>query len=439
MQPSLELDYGDATDDTWGVADLNAAIARALQRAFPDEISVRGEIEGLSRSAPGHLYFTLTERDGERRAELRVALFNRTRDAVERYLARHRMRLENGMHVRISGRLEFFEQRAQVNLIMSGIDLEYTLGRMAQDRERVLRLLVAEGLFDRNRSLKMAAVPQRVGLVTSRGTAAYADFTNELAASGLAWQLVVADTRVQGDGAVDGIVAAIDVLVRAGVDVIAVIRGGGSRSDLAVFDHEAVARAIATAPVPVITGVGHDIDRSIADEVAHQALKTPTACAALLIERVRAFVGRLEGAWGAIANRSAHLLASRDHQLVTVAHRLAGATSGTLDMADQRALHTAARVQREAAVALATSELRLRRASTEVRKDAARALGDAERRLTAVSTHVDALDPVRTLARGWTITRTTDGTLVRDPATIETGTGLVTTFAAGELRSTVDG
>ncbi|MGE0877135.1 MAG: exodeoxyribonuclease VII large subunit [Acidimicrobiia bacterium] len=436
-QPSLDLDYGDATDDTWGVADLNAAIAVALRKAFPDEISVRGEIEGLSRSAAGHVFFNLVER-GERTAELRVTLFNKTREGVERYLSRHRIRLENGMHVRISGRLEYYEQRAQVSLRMSGIDLEYTLGRMAQDRERVLRMLVAEGLLDRNRSLRLPLVPLRVGLVASRGTAGYADFTDELAKSGFAWHLVVADSRVQGDGAAQNIVAALRALARADVDVVAVIRGGGSRTDLAVFDTESIARAIAAMPVPVITGVGHDIDRSIADEVAHQAFKTPTACAGSLIERVRGYLTRLDNAWVAIANRSHTVVTGHDHALVTIGHRLARATTATLDLRDQRAQHTATRVQREAAVALATSQVRVTQAVTDLRRCVPRQLADAERAVALLDTRVNALDPVRTLARGWTITRTADGAIVHDPASVAPGTGLITTFATGELRSTVD-
>ena len=145
------------------------------------------------------------------------------------------------------------------------------------------RALVAEGLLDRNRRVPLPLAPLRVGVVTSRDGAAWHDFRAELHRSGLAFKLRVADVRVQGDGAERRHRGRHH---RAGpgehlppLDVIVVIRGGGARTDLATFDTEVIARAIARSPVPVLTGLGHEIDRSVADEVAHTALKTPTACA----------------------------------------------------------------------------------------------------------------------------------------------------------------
>src|SRR5262249_31546231 len=156
--------------------------------------------------------------------------------------------------------VDFYAPTGKLTLKMRGLDPMYTLGQLAADRDRLLRRLVGEGLLDAQRRLPLPACPYRVGLVTSVGSAAWHDVTDELRRSGLRWQLVVCDTSVQGANAEYGIAGALRRLGRAEVDVIALVRGGGSRTDLATFDTEVVARAIAGLPVPVLTGLGHEID-----------------------------------------------------------------------------------------------------------------------------------------------------------------------------------
>ena len=212
-QPSFDLDL-DPTP-TFRVSELAGAIGAAVRKGFPEEVWVRGEIDSLSRSAAGHIYFDLVEGVGNERVALRVALFRTVAEAVERHLAKHHMRLENGLEVRIMGRVELYEARGQVNLRMSGIDPTYTLGRLAQDRDRLVRLLTGEGLLERNRRLVLAPVPLRIGIVTSRESAAYADFVHELEASGFAWRVMVADSRVQGIEATGSVVRALVALAGA--------------------------------------------------------------------------------------------------------------------------------------------------------------------------------------------------------------------------------
>ena len=165
-------------------------------------------------------------------------------------------------------------------------------------------MLAADGLLDRNARLTLAPVPLRVGLITSHGSAAYHDFVQELETSGYAWQVGVVDVRVQGAAASRRIVWALHELARLQVDVVVLVRGGGSRADLCPFDTEQVAREIAAMSVPVLTGVGHEVDRSVADEVAHTACKTPTACAQILVDQVRLFVRNLDHAAQRVGSRA---------------------------------------------------------------------------------------------------------------------------------------
>ena len=358
-------------------------------------------------------------------------------------LRRHRIRLENGIAVRIHGRLDFYAPSGRITLVMDQLDARFTLGQLAAQRDHLLRALVAEGLLDRNRRLPLPLVPLRVGVVTSRDAAAWHDFRAELHRSGLAFKLRVRDVRVQGDGADAGIAEAIGDLGEPGggqppVDVVVLVRGGGARTDLATFDSELVARAIAGSPVPVLTGLGHEIDRSVADEVAHTALKTPTACAGALIERVPDLPasGRAD-------------LGGRGRPGI----RRRGAGRGEPGRHDEA--HLAAHLGRGRAVGLAAGPPRRAAPRSSSRSSPAGSVASTtmavgcwwvdagewptpDRDLDSLAARVRALDPERTLARGWSITRRPDGTIVRSAADVSDGDELVTTLADGTVRSRVE-
>ena len=169
---------------------------------------------------------------------------------------------------------------------MDQIDPSFTLGQLAVERERLLKQLFDEGLLEKNGLLQVPYVPLRVGLVTSIGSAAHADFITEISNSGFGFTVLEYDSRVQGENAAAEIVLGLEVLSSHNPDVIVLIRGGGSTADLSIFDSEIVARTIAELNLPVFTGIGHEIDRSVADEVAHSSFKTPTSCANALVNYV---------------------------------------------------------------------------------------------------------------------------------------------------------
>ena len=358
-QPSFDLGFEDVDDasdldgglPTFTVGELADAINGALRRGFYDGVWVRGEIQGLSERN-GHLYFSLTDDDEGVRATIAVSLFANVRFKLRPLLQRHRLRLADGMKVRLHGYPDFFAPSGRLSLKMSGIDPRYTLGELALQRDELVRRLVAAGLYDAQARLASPVLPLAVGLVTSVGSAAWHDVTHELEASGFGFRIVACDARVQGEWAPEMVAAAIRTLGRHEVDVVLVVRGGGARSDLATFDAEVVARAIATCPRPVLTGLGHEVDRSVADEVAHLALKTPTACAAELIARVRHFRGELTRLRGAIGDAATARLASAERALAAKAHRAARDTRRSVDAGEaglRRAAQALARQSRHAA------------------------------------------------------------------------------------------
>jgi exodeoxyribonuclease VII large subunit len=407
-----------STEQTFAVGELVARVSRAVASAFPAELWVRGEVHGYRPpNQSGHVYFELSERNNRRgpASTLPVALFRTERLRIDRMLAEWPdFALADGIEVRIKGRVSY--GYGKVSLVMSAVDPVHTLGRLAADRLRVLRALAADGLVGANAARPMPLLPLRIGLVTSAGSAAYEDVLGELSASGIGFQVLVADARVQGNGAEASMLRALQALRRTPCDVVLLVRGGGSRTDLVAFDGERLARAVAAMPVPVFAGVGHEIDSSVVDQVAALSFKTPTACAAAVVTRAREAIERAETAWVGVADRADRALVDAERQLLSAASTIsAERVEATLRRAD---------------AGLDRSVARLRHASVGL-------LDRREARLDVAGAHVRAFDPRRALARGWTLTRTADGRLVRSAADVSPGETLVTVVADGTVRSTV--
>jgi len=436
-QPSFDLDLDDGGVPTYSVGELADAINGALKRKFFDGVWVRGEIQGWSVRGP-HAYFRLVEDTDEGKAAVNVQFFAPAQTRLKPLLMKHRLRLADGLKVRIFGHLDFFAPSGQLGLKMSGIDPRFTLGELALQRDDVVRRLVAAGLYDRNKARRVPAAPLRVGVVASKASAAWADFLHEIERSGLAFELRLVDVRVQGEWAVTEVTAAVRTLARhRDLDVVVIIRGGGSRTELATFDHEAIATAIATSPLPVFTGLGHEIDRAVADEVAHSALKTPTACAAALVEHVQAFQLQTELVWTAIERTAERSVTAATTDVAELANGIRHRVVAAVERADERLAQRGHRVRNGANRVVERADTRLAAAAAAVRRVPQR-LDPEVRHLDAVAQRVRLLDPVHTMARGWSITRTADGRTVRDAAQVQPGDQIITTFANGTARSRVE-
>ena len=381
------------------VAELGALVGEGVRALFPDDLWIEGQISNLHLARSGHTYFDLVEPNDEPgkapSALFSVTLWKGNRPGVERTLVEAGgLALADDLVVRLRADLRFYAPRGRLQLNMKGIDPAFTLGRLAAERDRLLRALADEGLLERNAGLPVPLPPLRVGLVTSVGSAAHADFCTELERSGIGFTILERDARVQGEGSALDVAEGLRVVATHRPDVIALVRGGGSAADLATFDAEVVARTIAALDIPVFTGIGHEIDRSVADEVAHSAFKTPTACAVAIVASAR----------------------------------------GVLD--DLLALRASIVVQAQWAVASASG--RQDELAARLRRSADTVLARQGERLDALAARLRALDPAKILARGWSITRTSDGDLVRSVADVRSGDALETRLADGTVTSTVD-
>ena len=433
---------GEPLVATWSVGELHDALNGVLVHVFGDEVWVEGELRNFKRSQNQHVYFDLVDPDADsdvNRPMLAVTLFSRERQIVNRFLTRQggAVRMGDGIRVRIRGTLNVYAARSTLQLRMTWIDPAYTLGVLGQERDRVLAALVADGVLRANAQVELPAVPLHVALVTSVGSAAHADALDELRRSTIGFRISVIDARTQGPEAAGSIVGALGTAHHVGADVVLLVRGGGARTDLAAFDTDEVARAIVASSLPVLTGIGHEIDRTVADEVAHTAHKTPTAAAAAVVESARRCAQDVATAWVQLTSASHGRLQRAQQQLDEQARR-AGRAAGAhlrrdaqhVDHLAQRLALTAPRATTAAAPVLDDLERRLRVA-------AARRVEVESQRIDGLAATVRAHDPAVALARGWSITRTHDGRVLRSIADAAPGDEIVTVLADGSVRSTI--
>jgi len=264
LQPSIQ-------PHSWSVGALCRAISNALEARF-NPVAVRGEISGLTRAASGHCYFVLKDPAGQ----LRCAMFRRAASLLD-------FAPREGDQVEVRGRLALYEPRGELQLVVESLQRAGQGALFDQFLQRKAKL-EAQGLFDPARKRPLPAMPRTIGLVTSLGAAALHDVVTALARRVPHIPVVLAPAAVQGANAPAELVQALAALgaLRPAVDVILLVRGGGSIEDLWAFNDEALARAIVECPVPVVCGVGHETDFTIADFCADVRAPTPTAAAELV-------------------------------------------------------------------------------------------------------------------------------------------------------------
>ena len=440
--------HRDTHPDVMSVGSLYEAVEGALTRAFPRTrpLWVRGEIAQISDHRSGHLYLDLVDPDDAGRSRgrggaptLKVKCWRTTWGPLRHALGKEGIELAQGMVVVLRGTIDLWRAKGEVSLVLVEIDVTALLGRMAADRARLLRTLEAEKLLGRNASVAMPDVPLHVGLVASPGTEGCRDFLGQLLGSGLGFRVSHVKVPVQGPGAPASIARAVTMLGRSDCDVIAVVRGGGAKADLAAFEAEVVARAVATSPKPVFTGIGHSGDETVADVVAARVCITPTACGQQIVALAQSW-------WSAhvaepadrLARRVPAFLAAAETRDTQARRRLTAAARHQLRVHRERLTGRASGLGRAAPARLESSEAGLRVRSARLGPLAAGQLGRSEERLVAWRRLLAAYDVERQLERGYTLTLTADGALVRRAGDLVASQEIVTRLADGTVRSRVE-
>jgi len=390
----IEIDYINGVPAVT-VGQFSEVVNQLLSSAFDGGVWIEGEIEGLKKPNP-HLYFSLIENVDGKKAQANINLFAGNLRAIQTKLRQQGLELKDGLRVRLYGIPDYYAPFGKLSIKAEDIDTQFTVGDVAAKREALLKALLEKGVDKLNKRRPVPLVPLRLGVVSSSQAAGWADAERQLLESGFGFSVSFIDVRVQGDDAPPQVVAALNTLSRRDdIDVVLLMRGGGSKSDLAAFDDERIALAISQCRHPVFTGLGHQIDTSIADIMAHTAHKTPTACAQAVIALVEDFLSDL---------------ASAQNQLRLLTGNSLLRARGRVSMA-------------------------IERLTTRPRN----ALERQKQILEMRASTVRLLDPAVTMARGWSITRDSNGNVVRSTDQVSAGDVLVTSLAQGSITSRVEG
>jgi len=436
-------------DEIYSVSDLNSEVKWLLDTQFGN-VWVEGEISNLMRARTGHMYFSLKDS----RSQLRCAMFRNDNRRIQ-------FKPADGQKVLCRGRLGIYEQRGDYQLIVDRMS-EVGLGALQQKFEATKKRLHAEGLFDEKHKQPLPAFPRCIGLVTSPTGAALQDALNVLRRRFRCAELIVYPVTVQGDQAVGSIVNMLDIANRrAECDVLMLMRGGGSLEDLWAFNEEAVARAVFTSKLPIICGVGHEVDYSIADMVADVRAPTPSAAA----ELVSPDQTELNHAVVAMQKRLLRVLRQlfQDNKgsLRQLNRRLANQhPKQQLQQRVQRCDELDLRLQRAMQLTLSKSDssltnlqLRLRNLSpqrelgrrrdrlTQLQNRMQQAFGgqlnQAKVRLAGNIRALQTISPLNTLARGYAIVQSPSGEVINSASQVTKDQQIEVRLADGELGARV--
>jgi len=272
------------------LSKLLSVVKDTMAEAFPMPVWVKAEISSWSPRANGHCYLELSQSRGSKLvAQVRAMIWSWKYLSLKSYFEKETgQQLQAGLTVLVQVKVNFSELYG-VSLYVENIDPAFTLGEKALERKRIIERLTAQGYMDMQKELALPDIPRRLAVITSLTAAGYQDFRNHLLNNeeGYAFILQLFEASMQGADAPTSIAAALQEAAEKGFDAILILRGGGSELDLACFDDEDLSIAIATCPVPVVTAIGHDKDVHIADMVAGQSVKTPTALADLFLDAFR--------------------------------------------------------------------------------------------------------------------------------------------------------
>jgi exodeoxyribonuclease VII large subunit len=389
--PMSELANSPLPRLVWGVGALLLAAGDALQMRF-GAITVKGEVSGLARAASGHCYFALKDIDGAA-ALLRCAMFRRAAMLVN-------FAVLDGQQVELRGRFAVYEPRGELQFVVESMQ-RIGAGALYEEFLRLKARLDAAGLFDAARKRRIAPWPAAVGIVTSTAAAALRDVLATLARRAPQLRVVIYPSPVQGAEAAASLAAALRLAAsRREVDTLLLVRGGGSLEDLWCFNDERLVRAIVESPLPVISGVGHEGDVTLADLAADLRAATPTAAAELAAPAQADALAQLDELERALQRRLRQVADTHAQRLDALALRLGG-PARALQLQRQALASIEARGRRALRQAAVGAALEQQQLGTRLRNGMRQQLDRQRYQLQASVERLDALDPRRVLARGF--------------------------------------
>ena len=413
----MASETGTSIDSPLSVSDYLEEVAVTLAGEFgrSSQRWIRGELT-KDPYEKRHLYLDVKDASGAD-ALVRAKCWESVWTPIKARLREQGVTLKAGTVINFLGYIDVYKPRGEMSVTITKVDVDAMLGDAALKLAELIKQLTSEGVLAANKEIVVSELPLSIGLVASPQTEGYKDFLGQLDRSGLAFDVTVVPTTVQGESAPPAIVNAIQTLDALSLDLICVIRGGGSKADLACFDDESVARAIGSAHTAVWTGIGHTGDTSIADMAANYYAITPTELGVHLVNRA---------------------LEAYTRGVTEPASRLLEAARDVLDEASQRIQSARREVLSTARNRLSAEQRSLQHHANTMLRAARSVVGTSSDYLNATRQLFAAYDPQRRLDQGWSIATTPDGTVVKSVAQVDLGHDLVLRVSDGTISTTVN-
>ncbi len=395
------------------------------------------------RLAGGHCYMELLEKDerGGMRARMRAMIWRSTFEPLRRkFLAATNRDIQSGMKVLVCGSANYHEVYG-LSFVISDIDPSYTLGDMERLRREILSRLLREGLIDMNKSLSVPVTPQRIAVVSAEGAAGYGDFMNQLQSNqqGFVVYPMLFRAVMQGDRTVPSVMEALDWVenFKQFFDCVVIIRGGGSTTDLNSFDNYDLAARVCSFPLPVVVGIGHERDRTVLDELACVRCKTPTACAAWILERLDAAYSRVVDDCARIGRYVSEAMRGEHLRLGQTEGSLPGIVARRTMQERLDLQKLSSRISSALQGKTSNGRMRVELLANKIINASAAKIRDGQLRTERLEGMLRVLSPENTLKRGYSITRI-NGHAVSSSETLNPGDIIETTLLNGSLTSTIE-
>lgn len=429
--------------DALSLTQLNRLVKTALDEALPGTYWVRAETSEVRVNATsGHCYLEFVEKDettGQLVAKSRGTIWARNFAVLRTYFEQETgQTFISGLKVLVNVSVEYHELYG-LSLTVHDIDPSYTLGDMARKRMEVIRRLQEEGVFDLNKELTLAILPQRIAVISSPTAAGYEDFVNQLTHNdyGFPFYVKLFPALMQGEKTEESVIAALDRIYahRELFDVVVLIRGGGSAADLSSFDSYTLAANCAQFPLPIITGIGHERDDSVVDNVAHTRMKTPTAVAAFLINRMAEQLALLDELRRTVCEATRNQLTVKKTTWQILATRFPVFVTGHLER-HRADLHTLTARLSSVPQLLEKHTEQLEHAPMHIQKAVSAMLTRHTYELALSEQHIKLASPDHILKRGYTLTLK-NGKIVKHAADLSAGDEISVRFTDGERKGKI--
>jgi exodeoxyribonuclease VII large subunit len=430
------------TRKIYSVAELNGYVRDLIRSHFRGYVWVCGEIQDLRQRQ--HINLSLVQKHASKDqliAKVSAVIFA---NIVPKIKARLRaidpeFNLKNDIEVKLLCKVDLYAKIGKFSLTVFDLDPSYTLGKVAQNRQKIINELKQKGLLEKNKARPIPPLPLNIGLITARDSAAYADFINELQASGFGFRVFAFDAHVQGRMVEADITRGLKLFNKCSaesLDLILIIRGGGSTADLSYFDNKLIATQIARSKFPVVTALGHQINVTVADLVAHTTLKTPTKAGQFLVECLQNESTHLEESTQAIIDKALYLVTNNKQSLESKTLYLQAAVNRYFRVHREQLVHKRAAIVAAIDHIIKTNYYQLQLMQENIVRESKIALSRAKEYINNCYQKIKLVDPAKVLQRGYAIV-SKGGRAIKAASELKLGDEVENIFYQGRANSKV--